>query len=305
MTSEKVVIIGSGMAGLTAAIYAARGNLQPLVIEGDEPGGQLTLTSVIENYPGFVDGIGGLELVTAMHQQAERFGARFRFGRVTELSVDHRPYRLEIEGEDAIEAHAVIVASGARARFLGIPNEREYVGRGVSTCATCDAAFFRGRTVVVVGGGDSALEEALYLTKFAHEVHVIHRRAELRASKIMQERALSHGNLKFIWNTTVEEVLVDGNRLTGVRLNHIDTGRSEDFTCDGLFIAIGHIPNTEFCRNVLPLDDLGYIKANGVMTNLEGVFVAGDVADKEYQQAITAAGEGCKAAMEAEYYLEE
>jgi thioredoxin reductase (NADPH) len=300
----KVGIIGSGMAGLTAAIYTARANLAPVVWEGPEPGGQLTLTTVVENYPGFPDGIDGFELVSNMKRQAQRFGAEFRPEAVT--AVERADDGFLVRAEQAEEkVTALIVASGARARYLGLPNEMELTGRGVSTCATCDGAFFKDRRVLVVGGGDSAMEEAIFLTRFARRVTVVHRRDRLRASKIMQDRAMAKENLDFFWNTVVRALHGEGGQLVAVDLENVVTGERWREPTDGLFLAIGHIPNTEFLRGLVDLDEQGYVKANGVLTNVPGLFVAGDCADREYQQAVTAAGTGCQAALEAEAYLEE
>ncbi len=301
---EHVVILGSGVAGLTAAVYTARGGLRPLVIEGGEPGGQLSLTSVVENFPGFPDGIGGLDLVQAIRRQAERFGARYESAEVSSVDLHRRPFRIELDEERTIEAHSLIIATGARARLLGLDDESEFIGRGLSTCATCDGAFFKNRTVAVVGGGDSAMEDAIYLTRFAREVHVVHRRDRLRASKIMQDRALQKESIVFHWNRHVEAYLrTDDGRLRGLRLGTPE-GASEELQVDGVFLAIGHIPNTDMLRGQLPADRDGYLTPEGVLTSVPGVFVAGDVADRRYQQAATAAGTGCAAAMEAEDYLE-
>jgi len=309
---ENVIILGSGVAGLTAAVYTARGNLSPLVIDGDEPGGQLSLTSTIENFPGFPNGIGGLELVQAIHEQAERFGARYLSATVTEARLNVRPFELELDDGRTLKTHALIIATGARARMLGLAGEEELVGRGLSTCATCDGAFYKNRRVVVVGGGDSAMEDAIYLTHFAREVHVIHRRDRLRASKIMQDRAFQKESIHFHWNREVVAYLPGENGgIRGVRLRSTnpderagDAPVEEEFACDGVFLAIGHIPNTQFLKGQLPTDADGYLVVRGVLTDVPGVFVAGDVADRRYQQAATAAGTGCAAAMEAEDYLE-
>lgn len=303
---EKVVIIGSGIAGLTAGIYAARADLRPLIIEGMEPGGQLTLTTLVENFPGFPEGIDGPELVDRMRRQAERFGARYLSGEVEEVDLSSRPFTVKLMGEDPIRTHTLIIASGARARMLGLPEEAELVGHGLSTCAVCDGAFFRDKRVVLVGGGDTAMEDAIYLTRYAREVFVVHRRDTLRASKIMQQRAREKEKIRFIWNTEVRRIL--GSKAEGVKgvvLYHKDTGLEETFPCDGVFLAIGHIPNTEMVKGQLPLDENGYILADGVRTTVPGVFAAGDVADRQYQQAVTAAGTGCQAALEAEAYLAE
>jgi thioredoxin reductase (NADPH) len=304
---EKVVIVGSGIAGLTAAIYASRADLSPIVIEGDEAGGQLTLTTEVENYPGFPDGIGGYDLVDAMRRQAERFGTRFVAGRVTGSRLTERPMTLTLDDGRTLATHAVIVASGARARLLGLPEEQEYFGRGLSTCATCDGAFFRDQVVAVVGGGDSAMEEATFLTRYARHVYVIHRRDTLRASKIMQDRARSKPNLEFIWNTVVKGIEGKDGMISGLRLADVHTGEERHLAVNGLFLAIGHVPNTDWLEGQLATDDQGYLltKPGSTETDLPGVFVAGDVGDRVYQQAVTAAGTGCMAALDAEEYLAE
>ncbi|HET7815841.1 MAG TPA: thioredoxin-disulfide reductase [Candidatus Baltobacteraceae bacterium] len=300
---ERLIIIGSGPAGLTAAIYAARANLEPLVLAGGMYGGQLMLTTEVENFPGFPEGIMGPDLMIKFREQAERFGAKIENVDATEVDFSKRP--LVVRTADAsYEAKSVIIATGASARWLNIPGEEKLRGRGVSTCATCDGAFFRGKHIVVIGGGDSAMEEALFLTRFGHKVTVIHRRDHLRASKIMADRALAHDKIEFIWNTVVEEAI--GNEtLEALRLHNIVDGTHYDFAADALFIAIGHDPNTGIFREHIDLDPAGYIlSADGTSTNVEGVFVAGDVYDIRYKQAITAAGSGCRAAMDAEKYLE-
>lgn len=300
---ERLIIIGSGPAGLTAAIYAARANLRPLVLAGGMYGGQLMLTTEVENFPGFPDGIMGPDLMIKFREQAERFGARIENVDATGVEFGTRP--LVVCTPDAeYEASSVIVATGASARWLNIPGEERLRGRGVSTCATCDGAFFRDKHIVVVGGGDSAMEEALFLTRFGYKVTVIHRREGLRASKIMADRALAHPKIEFIWNTVVEEAI--GNQtLQALRLHNILDGSRQELAADALFIAIGHDPNTGIFRGHLDLDKAGYIVSpDGTSTNVEGVFVAGDVFDIRYKQAITAAGSGCKAAMDAEKYLE-
>ena len=305
--AELCVIIGSGCAGLTAAVYAARGRLEPLVIEGLEPGGQLALTSLVENFPGFPEGIEGDALIQNIRKQAGNFGARFRPGAVARAHLDRRPFVLELEGEDEpVRTHCLIVASGARARTLDLPGEKELWGRGLSSCATCDGAFFRNRRVIVVGGGDSAMEDAIYLTKFATEVHVVHRRDRLRASKIMQERALAHPKITFHWKRVPEEILRgDGGKVAGLRLRDAGgAGSAEDLSADGVFYAIGHEPNTAPLGDALPRDAQGYLTAHGVRSDIPGLFIAGDVADHHYQQAVTAAGTGCAAAMEAEDWLQ-
>lgn len=300
---ERLIIIGSGPAGLTAAIYAARANLRPLVLAGGMYGGQLMLTTEVENYPGFPDGIMGPDLMIKFREQAEHFGARIE--NVDATSVDFGKQALVVRaGDTEYEAASVIVATGANARWLNIPGEERLRGRGVSTCATCDGAFFREKHIVVVGGGDSAMEEALFLTRFGSRVTVIHRREGLRASKIMADRALAHPKIDFIWNTVVEEAIGD-QTLSALRLHNIVDGSRSEFEADALFIAIGHDPNTSIFRGQLELDKAGYIVSpDGTSTNVEGVFVAGDVYDIRYKQAITAAGSGCKAAMDAEKYLE-
>ncbi len=302
-THSKVVIIGSGPAGLTAAVYAARANLAPIVFAGHMYGGQLMLTTEVENYPGFPQGIMGPELMEAFRQQAERFGAIVHNVDVTEVDFGVRPFRIKTYDEE-FTAESVIVATGASARWLEIPGEARLRGRGVSTCATCDGAFFRDKRIVVVGGGDSAMEEAIFLTRFGSKVTVVHRRESLRASKIMAERALKHEKIEFVWNSAVVEV-VGEDATTALRLNNLVTGETSLLEADALFIAIGHDPNTAIFRGQLTLDAAGYIASeDGVRTNVDGVFVAGDVYDVRYKQAITAAGSGCKAAIDVEKYLE-
>jgi thioredoxin reductase (NADPH) len=299
----KVIIIGSGPAGLTAAVYAARARLAPIVFAGHMYGGQLMLTTEVENYPGFAEGIMGPELMENFRAQAERFGAVIHNVDVTAVDLSTRPFRVST-AEDEFTADTVIVATGASARWLNIPGEARLRGRGVSTCATCDGAFFRERHIVVVGGGDSAMEEALFLTRFGRQVTVIHRREGLRASKIMADRALTHPKISFIWNTAVEEVLGD-EQTTALKLRNLVTDETSVFDADALFIAIGHDPNTGIFAGQLDLDAAGYIASDdGVLTNIDGVFVAGDVHDIRYKQAITAAAAGCKAAIDAERYLE-
>jgi thioredoxin reductase (NADPH) len=301
---RNVVIIGSGPAGLTAAIYAGRANLSPLLIEGLQAGGQLTLTTEVENYPGFHHAIMGPELIKEMRAQAERFGTEFLRGDVTTADLKRSPLTLTIEGEQAIETRTLIITSGASANMLGLEGERRLLGHGVSTCATCDGFFFRGKGLVVVGGGDTAMEEATFLTKFATRVTVVHRREQLRASKIMQDRARKNPKIGFIWNAAVEEILGDP-LVTGVRLRDLKTGAVTEKPCDGVFVAIGHSPNTKLFAGQLTLDKTGYIKTHdGTRTNVSGVFAAGDVQDHVYRQAVTAAGSGCMAAIDCERYLE-
>ena len=302
-THAKVIIIGSGPAGLTAAVYAARANLAPIVFAGHMYGGQLMLTTEVENYPGFPDGIMGPELMEAFRAQAERFGSIVHNVDVTEVDFTQQPFVVRT-ADDTYTADSVIVATGASARWLDIPGEARLRGRGVSTCATCDGAFFRDKHIVVVGGGDSAMEEALFLTRFGRRVTVVHRRDSLRASKIMAERALNHEKIEFIWNAAVEEVI--GEETTrALRLKNLVGGGEQILDADALFIAIGHDPNTAIFRGQLELDAAGYIvSADGVRTNIDGVFVAGDVYDIRYKQAVTAAGSGCKAAIDVEKYLE-
>lgn len=300
---EHVIIIGSGPAGLTAAIYAARANLRPLVLAGGMYGGQLMLTTDVENYPGFPDGIMGPDLMIKFREQAERFGARIE--NVDVVAVDFTKQPLLVRTAEAeFKGKSVIVATGANARWLNIPGEEKLRGRGISTCATCDGAFFREKHIVVVGGGDSAMEEALFLTRFGYKVTVIHRRDTLRASKIMADRAFSHEKISFVWNTAVEEAIGD-DKLRALKLRNTVDGTRSDLEADALFIAIGHDPNTAIFKGQLDLDAMGYIASpDGVSTNVEGVFVAGDVNDLRYKQAVTAAGAGCRAAMDAEKYLE-
>ncbi|HNP81394.1 MAG TPA: thioredoxin-disulfide reductase [Nitrospira sp.] len=301
---HNVVIIGSGPAGLTAAIYAARANLSPLLIEGWQSGGQLTTTTEVENYPGFSKGIMGPELMKEMRAQAERFGTIFLTGDVSAVDLAQRPFHLTIDGEQTVTAATLILATGASAIPLGVPNETRLIGHGVSTCATCDGYFFRGKDLVVVGGGDSALEEANFLTKFARTVTVVHRRDRLRASKIMQDRAMKNEKISFAWNSVVEDIL-GTDLVTGARLKNLVTGASSELACDGVFVAIGHRPNTDLFKSQLTMDEKGYIlTSQGTTTSVAGVFAAGDVQDTKYRQAITAAGSGCMAAIDAERFLE-
>ena len=301
---EKVVIIGAGPAGYTAAIYTARAGLAPLVIEGMQPGGQLTTTNDIENFPGFPEGIGGSGLMAKMRTQAERFGAKFLFGEVLTSDFSERPFKLTVTGDEGIEAETVIIATGATARYLGIESEQKLIGRGVSACATCDGAFYRDVPVVVVGGGDTACEEAMFLTRFASKVTLIHRRGELRASKIMADRTINHEKIDIAWDSVVDEVLADDSGVCGVRIKNVETGELSEIECTGYFSAIGHKPNTDAFVGQLEMDDFGYLIADGVKTKYEGVYAAGDVSDSVYRQAVTAAGTGCAAALEAERFLE-
>ena len=302
---HNVVIIGSGCAGNTAAVYTARAGLNPLVIKGLEAGGQLSITSEVENFPGFPEGILGPELVENMKKQAERFGAIYKDGEVTEADLSKRPFRLKLEGE-WIETRTLIVASGAKARWLDLPSEQKLIGRGVSSCATCDGFFYRGKEIMVVGGGDSAMEEANFLTRFGRRVALVHRRDTFRASKIMLERVKENPKIEMILNTAVEEVFdVSKGEVTGVRLKNLVTGETTTRDVDGFFVAIGHIPNTKIFQGQLDLDPDGYLLSHGgARTNIHGVFHAGDVQDRTYRQAITASGAGCMAAIEVERFLE-
>ena len=304
MSAREVIIIGSGPAGLTAAIYTARANLKPLIIEGIQAGGQLMLTTDVENFPGFPDGIVGPDLMAKFREQAERFGAEFVTADVDEVDFSVSPYRVRVGGHDEF-ARSIIISTGAQARMLGLPNEHDLLGHGVSTCATCDGFFFRGHNIAVVGGGDSALEEAGFLTKFADKVTLVHRRKELRASKIMQDRAFANPKIEFLWNTVVTDVNGDG-RLETLDLEDTETGATSQLEVTGLFVAIGHDPNTSLFVGQVDLDDGGYIvtQPGSTVTSVPGVFAAGDVQDHIYRQAITAAGSGCMAALETERYLE-
>ena len=303
---EKVVIIGTGCAGLTAALYTARANLNPLVLTGTMPGGLLTTTSIVENFPGFPEGIDGYELMTRMQKQAERFGAKIRFGNVESVDLTKEPYMLTVDGE-TIETETIIIASGAGHRHLGLESEHLLEKKGVTYCATCDGALpmFRNQPLVVVGGGDSACEEATYLTRFGSVVYLIHRRDTLRASKIMAERTLAHDKIKPVWDSVVTEVLdVKQNKVTGVRVKNLKTNEEKVLDCAGVFVAIGHVPNTQLFRGVIDMDEMGYIKPKrGTETNVPGVFVAGDCSDRVYRQAVTAAGMGCAAAIDCERFL--
>ena len=303
---EKVVIIGSGCAGLTAALYAARANLRPLVLTGRQPGGLLTTTTVVENYPGFPEGVDGYELMTRLQKQAERFGAQVKFGCVEAVDLSRHPFGLTVDGEP-VTAETIIIATGASHRHLGLESEHKLENKGVTYCATCDGALpvFRNQPLVVVGGGDSACEEAMYLTRFGSIVYLVHRRDTLRASKIMAERTLSHEKVKPVWDSVVTEVLgIKHDKVTGVRLKNVKTNAESELECAGVFVAIGHVPNTQLFKGVLDMDENGYINPKmGAATNVPGVFVAGDCSDRVYRQAVTAAGMGCAAAIEAERYL--
>jgi len=302
---RQVIILGSGPAGLTAGVYAARAHLRPLIVDGHEPGGQLSLTTTVENFPGFPGGLLGPDLIQSMRAQAERFGAEYRQGEATDADLGRRPFRITIGGT-AEECQTLIVATGASAKMLGLPSERQLVGHGVSTCATCDGFFFQDQVVMVVGGGDSALEEALFLTKFAKRVTVVHRRDTLRASKIMQERAFANPKIDFLWDSIPAEILdVGQQKVTSVRIRNVKTDTITERTVDGIFVAIGHTPNTQMFQGKLEMDGVGYIVTHeGTRTNVPGVFAAGDVQDHVYRQAITAAGSGCMAAIDAERFLE-
>jgi thioredoxin reductase (NADPH) len=302
----RVIILGSGAAGLTAAIYAARANLGPLVIEGSQPGGQLTITTDVENYPGFAKGIMGPELMEEFKKQAVRFGTKMLFGEVTSVNLKQQPFQVVV-GKENLTCDSLIVATGATAKLLGLESEKKLMGHGVSACATCDGFFFKDKELAVVGGGDTAMEEATFLTKFASKVNVIHRRDALRASKIMQDRAAKNPKIAFTWDSVVEEVYGDpkAGGVKGLRLKNLKTGKSEEFKCDGLFVAIGHEPNTKLFIGQLDLDPAGYIRTHdGTKTNVSGVFACGDVQDHAYRQAVTAAGTGCMAAIDAERFLE-
>src|ERR1700676_1023352 len=302
---HEVVIIGSGCAGLTAAIYAARANLKPLLIEGHEPGGQLSLTTHVENFPGFPDGILGPELIENMRKQAQRFGTEFRAGTITEVDLSKRPFKLTV-GKDTYETKSLIIAAGASARLLGLPGEKELIGRGLSTCATCDGYFFRGKPIAVVGGGDSAMEEASFLSRYASKVYLIHRRSEFRASKIMIDRAKANEKIEFVTPSVVEEIVAPQGSVEGVRVRNTDGGDAREIALHGVFVAIGHDPNSTAFQGKLEMDANGYLIAkHGSLTQVAGVFVAGDVQDHRYRQAVTAAGSGCMAAIDAEKFLEE
>ncbi len=304
---ENIIIIGSGPAGHTAALYTGRANLDPLVIEGMQPGGQLTITTEVENYPGFKDGILGPEMMMIFKEQAQRFGARYVFGEVTSVDFSERPFKIVIDQEDVRFAKSVIVSTGASAMFLGLDAEEALMGHGVSACATCDGFFFMDKELIVVGGGDTAMEEATYLTKFASKVHIVHRRDELRASKVMQQRAFDDPKIDFIWDTVVEDILgVEEGEVSGAQLKNVKTGEVTEMPIDGVFLAIGHRPNTAIFKGQLDMNETGYLLTHDdTRTNIEGVFAAGDAQDWIYRQAVTAAGTGCMAAIEAERWLAE
>lgn len=306
MDTRNVVVIGSGCAGHTAALYTARAKLNPLVLEGHEPGGQLSLTTLVENFPGFPEGIQGPELIANMRRQAERFGAEYRLAHVTAADLSKRPFTLQV-GKDVVQTETLIIASGASARWLGLPNEQALIGHGVSSCATCDGFFFSGKEISVIGGGDSAMEEALFLTRFATKVTLIHRREEFRASKIMLERAQKNEKIQFLTNTIVEDIYDPSKKeVTGLKLRHADNGRTWDFPTSAMFLGIGHIPNAKIFEGQLDADQDGYLKTtNFVFTRVPGVYACGDVQDRRYRQAITAAGSGCMAALEVEKFLED
>lgn len=301
----KVIIIGSGCAGLTAAIYTARANLEPLVIEGSQTGGQLIITTEVENYPGFPQGIQGPQLMADMKSQAERFGTEFVSGEAVKADLSIRPFLISVGGTE-YKADSLIIATGASAKFLGLESEKELMGYGVSACATCDGFFYRDKEVIVAGGGDTAIEEASFLTKFASKVTVVHRRDQLRASKIMQDKVFNNEKIDFSWDSVITDILGEKETgVTGVKIRNVKTDEVTEVKCDGLFVAIGHSPNTALFRGQIEMDDVGYVKTtNGTKTSIEGVFAAGDVADTKYRQAVTAAGSGCMAAMDAERYLE-
>jgi thioredoxin reductase (NADPH) len=302
---HNVVIIGSGCAGLTAAIYAGRANLNPLVVDGHEPGGQLSLTTHVENFPGFPDGIMGPELIENMRKQAAKFGTEFKAGVITDVNLTQRPFKI-VAGKDTYETKTLIIAAGASARLIGLPNERELIGHGVSTCATCDGYFFRGRPIAVVGGGDTAMEESNFLSRYASRVYLIHRRNEFRASKIMIDRAKANEKIEFITPAVVDEIIAKDGSVESVRIRNPESTETREILVHGLFVAIGHDPNTKALKGKLEMDANGYLIAeHGSLTKIPGVFVAGDVQDHRYRQAVTAAGSGCMAAMDAEKFLEE
>jgi len=309
-THRKVIIIGSGPAGLTAALYAGRANLAPLVFEGPQPGGQLTITTDVENYPGFPEGVQGPEMMEILRKQAQRFNAETVFKSVEAVDFSKRPFKVIADNEDFF-SDTIIIATGASAKWLNIPSEEEYKGYGVSACATCDGFFFRNQHVAVVGGGDTALEEASYLTNHASRVTIIHRRDELRASKAMQERVKKNPKIDFIWDSSIDEIIgikdIESKKMTGLKIRNVKTGAETELKCDGLFLGIGHEPNTALFKGVLDMDSIGYLKTQpySTATNIPGIFAAGDVADSKYRQAISAAGTGCMAAIDAERFIAE
>lgn len=307
METRKVIIVGSGPAGYTAALYASRADLKPLCIEGHEPGGQLTTTTDVENFPGFPEGIMGPELMANMKKQAERFGTEYLSTHVTDVDLSKRPFKVTCENGNEYLAESLIISTGASAKYLGLPNEKELIGRGVSACATCDGFFYRDRVVHVVGGGDTAMEEAMFLSKFASKVYIIHRRDEFRASKPMQKRVFDNPKIEVLWNTSTEEILFDATGVTGIKVKNTETGEVTERQTDGFFLAIGHTPNTSFLKGQITLDDHGFIETSGHYpdTNVAGVFACGDVQDSYYRQAISAAGSGCMAAIRAERFLED
>ncbi|NBU20222.1 thioredoxin-disulfide reductase [bacterium] len=302
---ENLIILGTGPAGLTSAIYSARANLKPLCIEGEQPGGQLTITSDVENYPGFAEPVMGPELMGAFRKQAERFGTRFLQGNIVAADLSSRPFTLTLADGRQVQTQSLIISTGASAKWIGLPAEKRLMGKGVSACATCDGFFFKNLDIAVVGGGDTAMEEATFLTRFAKSVTVIHRRGELRASKVMQEKALKNPKIRFIWNSAVEDILGD-QAVTGLRLKNLNSGETQEISVEGLFVAIGHEPNTSLFKGQLTCNSAGYIVTDpgSTKTNIPGVFAAGDVADHVYRQAVTAAGTGCMAAIDAERFLE-
>lgn len=307
MNTRKVVIIGSGPAGYTAALYASRANLNPLVIEGHEPGGQLTTTTDVDNFPGFPEGIMGPELMANMKKQTQRFGTEYLQTHVTAVDLSKRPFKITCENGDEMMAESVIISTGASAKYLGLPNEKELIGKGVSACATCDGFFYRDQIVHIVGGGDTAMEEATFLTKFAKKVYVVHRRDSLRASKPMQDRAFNNEKIEFVWNSAVSEIIADDSGVKAIKVTNTETGEVTERPTNGLFMGIGHTPNTGFLNGQITVDEHGFIITKGEHpdTNIPGVFACGDVQDSYYRQAISAAGSGCQAAIRAERFLEE